>query len=476
MSPEDRRRPAPATRWWWMLGGSFALAGLSLLVLPRSVAYDPWSWLIWGREITHLDLNTRAAATAVKPLPIAFTTLFARTGVAPILWLVVARAAALLSFAVTFQLARRYAGVWAGLVAAVCLASADQYLGYLFMRGMSEPMATAAVLAAIDNHLDGRRRVALGALVAAGLLRPEVWPFLFLYALWLAWPRTWRWRVAAACLGIAVPLSWFMIDVVGAHQFFRSASAATHQSQGGPLLSREPGLATIRETWQLISPVVVTLFLLAVAVAIVRWWRTGRAGPTIWFSAGAVSWLLVDAVLAQGHFATGASRYLLPGAALACVVVGIFVADAVRWVAGALHGRRGAAVATVAVAVVVAAVLVPDMVTTARQVRQGALLGRRFERLQSTLKQAVTLGGGRAAILRCGPVSTQNFQVPMVAWQLHLHLDQVQYTVPDPADGTVIAQGTTPRIPAQVSSGYTKLGTVGSGDHAWTVFTACPPR
>jgi hypothetical protein len=476
MSPETRRRLSPAASWWVMLLGSLGLAALSLLVLPHSVAYDPWSWLIWGREITHLDLNTRGAATAVKPLPLVFTTLFGRSGsVAPVLWLVVARAATLLSLALAFRIARRYAGVWGGLVAALCLAGTDEYLGYLFMRGMSEPMATATVLAAVDSYLDGRRRAALGWLIAAGLLRPEAWPFLFLYALWLAWPKSWGWRIAAIALGIAVPLSWFMIDVVGAHQFFRSANAATHQSQGGPLLTREPGLATLRETWHLMSPVTETLFLLAVAVALVSWWRTGRPSPTLWFSAGAFAWLIVDAVLAQGHFATGAPRYLLPGAGLACVVVGIFVVDVARWFARHAPDRKLALAVTVVIALAVAGALAPRAVTTGRQIRAGALIGRRFDRLEVSLKQAIALGRGRAAILRCGTVSTQNFQVPLVAWQLRVPLDQVQYGTPL-VPGTLIARGNTPRLPPALAGTFTNLGTVGSADHTWTVFTTCPPR
>jgi hypothetical protein len=36
---------------------SILLAALSLL-LPSAPTYDPWSWIIWGREITQLDLDT----------------------------------------------------------------------------------------------------------------------------------------------------------------------------------------------------------------------------------------------------------------------------------------------------------------------------------------------------------------------------------------------------------------------------------
>ena len=43
----------------------------------------------------------------------------------------------------------------------------------------------AFVLAGIDRHLDGARRSAFAWGIAAALLRPEAWPFVGLYALWL---------------------------------------------------------------------------------------------------------------------------------------------------------------------------------------------------------------------------------------------------------------------------------------------------
>ena len=105
-----------------MLLLAVVLAGVSLLVLPRGVGYDPQSWLIWGREIGHLDLDTRHAATAVKPLPIFVDILLAPAGsAAPVLWLLVARAGTLLSLMLAFRLAHRIGGMVAGIAATVGL-------------------------------------------------------------------------------------------------------------------------------------------------------------------------------------------------------------------------------------------------------------------------------------------------------------------------------------------------------------------
>ena len=117
--PWGRSQNSPRV-WPWIVVGCLALAAISLVVLPRGLAYDPWSWVIWGREIAHLDLNTRGAATAVKPLPMVFTTIFAPAGsAAPVLWLLVARAATLLSLALAFRLGQRLGGAGAGVIAAV---------------------------------------------------------------------------------------------------------------------------------------------------------------------------------------------------------------------------------------------------------------------------------------------------------------------------------------------------------------------
>jgi hypothetical protein len=467
-----------------MVGGSIVLAVISMIVLPRNIAYDPWSWLIWGRETIHLHLDTRQAATAVKPLPIFINTLFAPLGTraAPDIWLFVARVAALLSLALVFRIAQRVSGVAAGLIAAIGLAVSDEYLGYLLMAGMSEPMATATVLAAVDSHLDSRRRATFCWLVAAGLLRPETWPFLVLYSLWLACPSmTWRpstWRpqltfrrVLTIVVAVAVPPVWFVIDWFGSRQFFRSAGAATHQSQGGPLLSREPGLATIHETWHLMSAPIVVLFLGGVVVAVVAWARTRRATPTIWFAAGAIGWLAVDALLAQGRFATGAPRYLLPGVALACVVAAVVFTDAVRLVIRRVPNPRAAlAVGTVA-ALGLGGCFVPRFITTERQVHSGIVQGRQSAALNTSLKQAIARAGGRAGVLSCGQVITKNFQVPLLAWDLKIPVGAVGFV---PAGhGIVLQDELNPRIPVDLRSDYHFVAAVGPPNARWTILTTC---
>ena len=164
-----------------------ALAALSLLG-PSVPTYDPWAWIIWGREIAHLDLNT-VSGPSWKPLPVFFTTVvLAASGddAAPDLWLLISRAGGMLAIAMAYRLGSRLGGRPAGVIAALALLLADGY-AQTWWRGNSEGVLVAVCLWAVERHLDGRRTDAFLFGFAAALLRPEVWPFFGLYGLWLGW-------------------------------------------------------------------------------------------------------------------------------------------------------------------------------------------------------------------------------------------------------------------------------------------------
>ncbi|MCQ7030022.1 hypothetical protein MRO55_26335, partial [Escherichia coli] len=67
-----------------------------LLVAPAP-SYDPWAWLLWGREVTRLELST-AEGPAFKPLPVFVCALLRPLGgAAPEAWVLIARAGAVLA-------------------------------------------------------------------------------------------------------------------------------------------------------------------------------------------------------------------------------------------------------------------------------------------------------------------------------------------------------------------------------------------
>ena len=174
--------------WIPIVLGCAALSALSLL-LARGAAYDPWSWITWGREVLHLSLDTRGGP-AWKPLPVGFTTIFALTGpAAPDLWIVTARTFSLLAVAAAVVLVRRIAPAgWPAWVGAVVAAA-----GVAFMSGAYRAAAMATSegalmfggILAVERHLAGKHKQALACGVVAGLVRPEPWPLLLLYGLWL---------------------------------------------------------------------------------------------------------------------------------------------------------------------------------------------------------------------------------------------------------------------------------------------------
>ena len=220
-SAAARLREAPALPL--IVLGCVVLAALSL-ILPSPPGKDPWSWIIWGREIAHLDLDT-SSGSSWKPLPVLFTTVFSLFGddAAPGLWLVVVRAGALLAVVFAYRIAARYVGIAGGIVAGagVALAAWPRYVA----QGNVEPLSAALVLAAVDRHLNGHRHqtMMLGALAALG--RPELWPFLALYVLFVFFRRGTNKPVAIVLL-LIVPALWLGGDYWGSGDPFHGSKRA----------------------------------------------------------------------------------------------------------------------------------------------------------------------------------------------------------------------------------------------------------
>jgi hypothetical protein len=405
---EMRRAPAAAspTGAAALLGGCLALAALSLLG-PSVPSYDPYAWLVWGRElVAHGQTLSMTGGPSWKPLPVLFTAPFALVagGAAPALWLVVARTGALLGLAGAFALGRRLAGPWAGALAALALLLTSDYL-LLAARGASEPLLIACVLWAIELHLAGRRGSAFALGIGAALVRPEAWPFLGLYALWRwrATPGRERWLIAG---GLAlVPLAWLGPPAVAGEALAAGAHAARYNGHTGSF----PAWTALRRG---VGLAVAPVWLLALAAAALRW----RERVVRWLALGAGAWLaLVVAMTAAGF--PGLARFMLPSAAVACALAG---AGAVWLVARAGGGRR-ALTAAAALLVACAALGATRAATLGDQVRSA----RDAARKQHQLTHAIAVLGGRAAVLACGGVAVNHTAQSALAWKLHARLDRV---------------------------------------------------
>jgi hypothetical protein len=401
-----------------------ALAALAHL-LPAAPTYDPWAWIIWGREIVHLDLDTRTGPSW-KPLPVFFTTPFSLAGDrwAPELWLVVAQAGGLLAFAFTFRLARRLAGAVAGVIAVLGLLLVDEFIRN-FSRGNSEGLLVAFCLWAVERHLDGHRRQAFLLGVAAGLLRPELWPFLLAYGFWLLWSDRRSWPLVLGCGALTVVL-WFVPEYLGSGDFFRAASRAREPNPDSPAFADHPFVETfVRSQKTLMWPM-----LAGAAIALLRAWRDH---DRLRLALGAIAAALMVAVAAmtQAGFA-GNLRYVALPAALICVLAGAGWVELVRDAAARWGRRAGAALAAV-LALAWTPLVVPfvDMLVWDLDVVQheaGA-----YDRLGAMIEKA----GGTEAMLACGPVYAPPFEVQAVAWAMHLHSREIQLFAAPP--GTAIA-------------------------------------
>jgi hypothetical protein len=458
-----------------------ALAAISLL-LPWALAFDPWAWLVWGRELTRLELDT-AGGPSWKPLPVAATTLLALAGgAAPALWLVLARAGGLLAIAGAAALAGRLAGTAAALTAAAAMALCDWWLLNTAL-GNSEGMLAAAVLWAAVAQLSGRHRVALALLLAAALLRPEAWPFLGGYALWL-------WRTGCEPLGVVVaallpvPLLWFGPDLLGAGGGLGASSAARGTaSPQSAVYADFPALEVLADFARLLT---VPVLLTAAAGAALGGPIARRLG------AAALAWVAIVAAMTQAGYA-GNPRYNVAAAAVGCVLAGVGVAAVGRriargggggWARGddgsarfptpGANGRGGSspadrlgAAATPILAVALAAAVLAF--TAGDLADQLAELGDRAER-RTSLAALVGWAGGAAAVLACAPARTVQPMKAMLAWRL----DERMTHLADPPDPPATVFRAPPGYDGEpaappVPAGFARVASEGD----WTLAAAC---
>jgi hypothetical protein len=452
--------------------GVLLLTALSF-ALPSAPTYDPWSWLVWGREIIHLDLNT-VNGPSWKPLPMLVTPVLALAGgLAPDLWLFVARAAAIASVVVVFRLVRRLDG---GAVGATAAAAAYAVAGWTIRNGLmgnSEGLLVACALGAAERHLAGHRRQSFLLLLAAGLLRPEVWPFLGLYGLWLAW-RMPAARALVAAGFASLPALWLLPEWWGSGDPLRAMTRAQEPVPGTPGSSASPVAAVLERFSAMLTPSIWAglAALVVMLLLVLGRRRAGPAGAPHVREARAALLLLGCAVAlvaevalmsAKGGF-TGGTRYLILPAALVVALAGVGAGWAVRAALGGRAPGRGVALGLVAVgAVAFAGPSLAGVVSTSRAVFDKA-------RVTDDLGSAVRHAGGRARLLACGAPYTGPFEVPSVAWQLHTHTGQVALKPRRPA--VIFA---TPADPARTEvAGGGRPRTLAVTAH-WHILGVCRP-
>jgi hypothetical protein len=126
----------------------------------------------------------------------------------------------------------------------------------------------------------------------------------------------------------------------------------------------------------------------------------------------------------------GNLRYVAVPAAFLCVLAGA------GWVAVV---RRWGAVA----AVVLVAASAPFVIADVDKLRYDwEVVEYEANFYGPNLKAVIAKAGGEQQIKSCGRVFTGSFQVPSVAWRLHIHLDEAEIFPFGP--GTALSMGSTP--------------------------------
>jgi hypothetical protein len=472
IEPADRSAPILP-----VLVGCLLLSALTLL-FPSTPTYDPWAWIMWGREIVQLDLVTEGGPSW-KPLPVLFTAPFSLFGadVAPYLWVWIARAGGLLALAMAFRLARRLtgtgaAGIVGGIFAVAFLATTYEYVRDAAL-GNSEALLAGLVLWAIERDLDGRRDHALYLGFAAALLRPEVWPFLGLYGAWL-WLEEPRLRLRMAILAALIPLLWFGPELWGSGNALRASDRANNPNPGSAAFAAHPGLEVIerfhdRTVWALKAAGLVGMLVAAVA-----WTRRRWQGPVLWIAAIGLAWLVLVAAMTEGGYA-GNQRYLIVTTAALCVLAGIGVGrvfQGLLLVGTRLTGNARAALAG-AVVVFAAAIAIGWPVVEDKADNIDATLDElRYEAsLWHTLDDAVEAGGGRDGLLACGAVYSGPFQTQMVAYELGVHGLDVSALSGTTPPGVAFRTHTVPRGPLVIAVTDDRFRRVAASGR-WQLWTA----
>jgi hypothetical protein len=449
-----------------------AVAALSALVVAPAPSYDPWAWLLWGREVAHLELST-VEGPAFKPLPVAVSALLAPLGgAAPALWVIVARTGAILATWLAFRAGHRLAGgaiaagpVAAGVLAAVGVALCGGFLGYA-AAGAETGWVIALALAGGEAWRGGRPRAALACGVGCALLRVEAWPFLLAAGVVL-WRRRPADRPLLAACAVAVPVLWFVPEWLGSGDLLRSGERARIPNPGQPATAAVPALAALGE-----AAALLLWPLLIGAVASFELVRSAR----LMLGAG-IAWIAVVALMAQAGF-SGEPRYALPGGALVAIAGAAGLVALVRSIAEprspALRAPSdpllspGGLVAAVVAAALVLAAAVPKLADLP-QLRRDQAWARG---LSNDLASAILAAGGRDAVLACGRPYVGDLRGPLLAYHLDVEKHRVGFR-PAPPGAVFVSRLHERAVPEPpVGDAFDPLARAGR----WEVRAACSFR
>jgi hypothetical protein len=435
------RRAARSSAVWSVLV-CIALGVLSAAVLPTVPSYDPWSWIVWGREITDPHISfIISGGPSWKPLPFIFTTIWGAFGsAAPTLWVITARIGGLLGLVAAWRLAYRLAGstdgarfgrlapaaVAAGVIAVGGVLLTQDWF-YYFLHGTSETPLIGCSLWAVDRIVEGKKVQAWWLMVAATWIRPEWLAPEVVYGAWLMWRdptfRTWP-MLTMFGLGLAsFPIAWFVPPWIGSGDAFLAAShAAEYNGNLGP----HPFIAVNSRG---INDQVLPILAFGIAGVVIGALKD-RRGLVLGLGLGVLLYyVVVVAETLKGY--PGLERFFLPAASLICVLGGYGMVRlaqlAGEFVSARLTSGNAGAIAAGATFIVLAGASVPFITTRISEAHSAFPQASLAVTTSDQMTKVAAAAGGRSGVFPCKTsFSAVNHGVQSeMAWKLRVPLERV---------------------------------------------------
>jgi hypothetical protein len=422
-------------RWALVCVVLAALAVVSVQGIGASPAYDPYGWLDWGWMTihSHLDLDS---APSWKPFTYFFTLPYALFGhLAVKMWMVtetgVTFGGPFVAGRIAYKLVydrteQRWPARLAAIAAGVCLFTLTEYWKY-WVTSQSDPMMTTVFLLFVDCLIRRRLRWALFFvwLVACG--RPEAWPFLILYVLWLGWQQ-WKQNrrldlaVTVAAL-VSIPLLWYGVPVLCGDSW--NVSSHIDKTSGHGIKSH--AIHTVLGRFRQLMPWPVEVgAAIGLLLALYRRDRTALLLIGI-----AILWVAVEAAFAIKGL-SGAPRYMFEAAAVTCVIAatGVGWLLALAWQIGSgLQNRRRLGYALQVGGVVVVVGLAVACEPHIRAQWDGAHIQVNHERNRTTqinnLASTIRSLGGEANVKSCGTPSVTVGFASVLEYMTHLNGNRI---------------------------------------------------
>jgi hypothetical protein len=368
---------------------------------------------------------------------------------------------------------RGFYGALAGICAFLALFSSNKYVRDAAL-GNSEPLLAAIVLWAFERHLDGRRDHALLLGFLAALLRPEAWPFLGLYGLWL-WFANPELRARLVIFAVLIPVCWFAPEWWGSGDPLRAGARANAPNPGSAAFEQYPSVALLKRFAEFTIAPVELGTIIAVGFAGFMWLRYRRELVTLALTALGLSWFVLVAVMTEAGFA-GNQRYLIVTTAVVSILGSMGAVRVLQGVEGVVARRFGAHRARPAViGAVLLGTLIASPTIVAKADNTARVMGglKHEAYLWADLRGLIDDAGGKEALLACGGVFSGPFQTQMVAYELGIHGIQVGWKTTPPPGATfrtrTVPDG--PLVTRPTDDRYRLVGTNGK----WRLLTV-PPR